>query len=170
MALESFSARTNKTLAPCGLFVHPDYPYLAATPDSIVEGEDAIVEVKCPFSIKREDISASNLPYLQDVGSRLLLKRNHKYFYQVMGQLMLSRKKKCYFVVFTFKDLFIEEIALDEKFFLSNMLPKLKHFYLHHYRKFTEEKKYLREHRPEGYFPQTGIDGLTEDNSVEMDV
>jgi len=34
-----------------GLFVDFDLPYLAASPDRLV-GDDSIIEIKCPFSIK----------------------------------------------------------------------------------------------------------------------
>jgi hypothetical protein len=33
------------------LFVDLHFPFLAATPDSLIE-DDSIIEIKCPFSIK----------------------------------------------------------------------------------------------------------------------
>ena len=35
-------------MIPCGLFIRSDY-YLAVTPDGLV-GDNAIVEVKCPYT------------------------------------------------------------------------------------------------------------------------
>ena len=48
--------------------------------------------------------------------------------------MMLSRRNTCYFVVYTLApDIFIEEIKLDERFFTSEMLPKLEQFFEEYY-------------------------------------
>lgn len=49
VALKKFSEITGKKLLRSGLCIHPAFPYLGASPDSFVEGEDAVVEAKCPF-------------------------------------------------------------------------------------------------------------------------
>lgn len=44
----------------CGLFIKPDYPFLAASPDGMFMCDccsPAILEVKCPFSVEDEDIN-----------------------------------------------------------------------------------------------------------------
>ena len=146
-ALEKFSEQSGKKLLPCGLFIHEEFPFLAATPDARVDGENSVVEVKCPFSIKDEIISSGNLPYLHDDGDGMKLKRNHQYYYQIIGQLVLSRSEKCYFVIFTFKDMYVEEIGVDFDFFSSQMLPKLKNFYNNYYRQHIEEQAILQAKR-----------------------
>jgi hypothetical protein len=62
----------------------------------------------------------------------LQLKRNHKYYYQVQGQLNISNRKSCYFVVYVEEkqNLFVEKINKDEHLWINTMLPKLKEFYL----------------------------------------
>ena len=35
----------------CGLAVYQDYPYLAASPDSLV-GSDICIEIKCPYTVR----------------------------------------------------------------------------------------------------------------------
>ena len=40
-----FEEKTGKTVKKCGLFVSVENPHLAATPDGIIEDEDAIIEV-----------------------------------------------------------------------------------------------------------------------------
>ena len=32
----------------CGLFIDAEFPYLAATPNDLIIGDDTIVEIKCP--------------------------------------------------------------------------------------------------------------------------
>ena len=142
-ALEKFSVDYGKKLTPCGLFIHEQFPFLAATPDSLVEGESSIVEVKCPYSIRDELISSDNLDYLDSTEAGLHLKKTHKYFYQIMGQLILTKKEKCYFVVFTFNDMHVEEIFVDNSFFFADMLPRLEHFYVTFYRQYVEEQAVL---------------------------
>jgi hypothetical protein len=79
---------------------------LAASPDGLI-GEDSILEVTCPSSIKKytpeEAFNLGKLSYMEVRNKRgkLVLKRNHVFYYQVQGQLNISEKKYCYFVVWT---------------------------------------------------------------------
>ena len=136
-AIEKFKVKTGKDVSACGLFVDPDYPFLGASPDGIVHNEDSVIEVKCPFAGKDSMIRpGKNFGFLEFVDQdqeQYRLKRTHPYYYQVMGEMKLSKRNKCYFIVFTLKDLFYEEINLDEEFFTSNMLPALKEFYYQYY-------------------------------------
>ena len=132
VALKKFCEVKGKRVNRCGFFVHPDLPYLGASPDGIVEGENAVVEIKCPFSARNSKISPENIKnfsFLERCGDNIRLKRNHDHYYQVIGQLKLAKRIKCYFCVYTFEDLFVEEIFYDDHMFMSTMLPKLKDFY-----------------------------------------
>ena len=76
-----------------------------------------------------EDVADANVS-----ATKFRLKRSHKYYYQVTAEMMLARRSTCYFVVYTLApDMFIEKIKLDEEFFTSEMLPKLKKFFEEHY-------------------------------------
>lgn len=87
-----------------GLFVDPTLPYLAASPDGLI-GDNSIIEIKCPFSIR--DFTPENaykenkIKYLEQKDDKLSLKKSHDYFYQVQGQLHITQRKFCYFVVWT---------------------------------------------------------------------
>ncbi|KAL5237229.1 hypothetical protein ACI65C_004639 [Semiaphis heraclei] len=63
---------------------------------------------------------------------QLQLNRNNNYFYQVQGQLHISRKMYCYFCVWTPKGLMYEKIQRDDEFWENSMKLKLEHFYLKH--------------------------------------
>ncbi|KAL5244634.1 hypothetical protein ACI65C_012044 [Semiaphis heraclei] len=63
---------------------------------------------------------------------QLQLNRNNNYFYQVQGQLHISRKMYCYFCVWTPKGLMYEKIQCDHEFWENSMKLKLEHFYLKH--------------------------------------
>ncbi|KAJ8913369.1 hypothetical protein NQ315_008761 [Exocentrus adspersus] len=63
--------------------------------------------------------------------NKVRLKRNHSYYYQIQEQLNITRKSKCYFVVYITDemDLFVEEIERDNIFWEQKMLPPLSKFY-----------------------------------------
>jgi len=64
------------------------------------------------------------------VEGKVTLKRNHAYFFQVQGQLAISGRKWCDFVVWTCKGISVERIFADETFFQECMLPNLRRFYV----------------------------------------
>ena len=131
IALEKFSELTGKKVLKSGFCVRPDLDYLGASPDSFVQDESAVVEVKCPFVGRNCKITpgGKKFPFLEMIGDKISLKRTHNYYYQVVGQMYLSKKETAYFCVYTYKDFVYEKITLDEEFFKSTMLPKLKDFY-----------------------------------------
>ena len=45
---------------PCGVFIKPEFPYLAASPDGLI-GADVTVDLKYPYSKCDLDISQGNL-------------------------------------------------------------------------------------------------------------
>ena len=58
IAAQEFSAIKGLVVLPCGLFIDEKYSYLAASPDGVV-GQDALIEVKCPYSQRDSKISAA---------------------------------------------------------------------------------------------------------------
>ena len=127
VAVEQYEVLTKRQTTSCGIFVSDQYPYLAATPDRVVDG-NTIVEVKCPFAAKKHNITPSTVPYLKSVNGNLALDSNHSYYYQVQGQLFCSKRQYCDFVIFTQKDLKVVTIAFDNDF-VDQMLQKLMSFY-----------------------------------------
>ena len=80
---KNFSVRT------CGLFIHPSYPYLGASPDGVItctccDGV-AVWEVKCPFSCDNKAFSEacadSNSCLEMQSDGVMRLKTTHLYFY-----------------------------------------------------------------------------------------
>ena len=132
-AIKKFSELKGVQVKPCGLFIDETYSYLAASPDGRV-GNDALVEVKCPYTQRDSPIKDSHLfPFLEKKNGELKLKCNHDFYYQIQGQLHICRKKVCYFIVYTFVDIHVEKIHADEEFFANQMLPQLSKFWETHY-------------------------------------
>ncbi|XP_060855780.1 uncharacterized protein LOC132950906 [Metopolophium dirhodum] len=118
----------------CGLIVDPDEPYLAASPDGLI-GKTAIIEIKCPYIAKDtssaiDAINKKLLPYCNIVDNCTKLKKDNIYYYQVMGQLHITRRKLCYFVIYTSNWITVEKIYYEPEFWTSNMAEKLKMFYM----------------------------------------
>ena len=122
----------------CGLFVFKPHPYLGATPDNIFIckccSERYCVEYKCPFSISNEQISDSwhKTSFLEKVDGLLQLKRSHKYYTQINGQMAITGITQSYFVVWTTQGPpFIEKIYFDKSLWdkvLSNLIVFFKSF------------------------------------------
>jgi hypothetical protein len=78
---------------------------LGASPDGLVD-LDSIVEIKCPFAARNTDIKTAIekkvIKYLEidpRDDDKILLKENDNYMYQVQGQLHITNRQKCYFIV-----------------------------------------------------------------------
>lgn len=133
-ALTEYCAKKGYHVHKCGLIVNPKFSFLGASPDSKVcvgDGQSGLVEVKCPFSARDKTIiDACEIRdfCLAQVDGQVLLKKNHNYFYQVQGQLLISGAEFCDFVVYTKKDLFTQRITTDTEF-CQNMVQCLYRFY-----------------------------------------
>ncbi|XP_048779437.2 uncharacterized protein LOC125682910 [Ostrea edulis] len=140
-ALKLFDDKFCIKTKECGLFVCLDYPYLGASPDAVVD-DSAIVEVKCSYSGKNEMVKpGAHFKYLMfDDNENVVLKKSHNYYDQIQGQLYISKRKFCYFVVFTLRDLFVQKIPLDTYYCEHSLLPKLKVFFEKYYRPFIASK------------------------------
>lgn len=139
-ALKKFSMERKIILQPSGLYVNPTWPFLATTPDLIIDA-DHLVEVKCPYSAREEKITPETVDFLvKNESGDIVLKKDHNYSYQIQGQLAISKRKSCFFVVYTFSDFFVQHIEYDESFFLTEMLPKLENFYKSKYRPFLAKQ------------------------------
>lgn len=137
-ALRQYSALTGNDIEECGLFVSPDTPFLAATPDGItVNG--IVVEVKCPFVAKDKNISDVTVPYLKEEYGHLTLDKRHDYYYLVQGQLYCTGRQQCDFCVFTLVDFMVCSIERDSDF-INAMLLKLDSFYNNYFKAEVIEK------------------------------
>ncbi|XP_037501863.2 uncharacterized protein LOC119375911 [Rhipicephalus sanguineus] len=123
-----------------GLHVHKQYPFLAASPDRIIilDGEEGLLEVKCPFSKKglSADEACKDKNFcctLKD--GQVHLKKDHAYHYQVQGQMAITGHKWCDFVIWTESEdpnetnhINVERIFFDPSFWENEVLPGLLHF------------------------------------------
>ena len=83
-ARKLFEAITGKEVSLCGSFDHPDVVNTSASPDGLIRGEDAVLELKCPTHVTH----AKNL--LSD-------KMPKNYEYQVQWQIACTESEYAYF-------------------------------------------------------------------------
>ena len=83
-ARKLFEAITGKEVALCGSFDHPDVVNTSASPDGLIRGEDAVLELKCPTHVTH----AKNL---------LSEKMPKNYECQVQWQIACTESEYAYF-------------------------------------------------------------------------
>ena len=87
--------------------------------------------MKCPFKYRYQSpvMAAKDTDfYLNELGHELQLKKNHNYYFQVQGQLAISGRKFCDFVVWTLHGYSVEKICFDPQLW-QDMSQKLQSFY-----------------------------------------
>ena len=129
---------TNYLLTHSGLVIDAEHGWLACSPDDLVqdcsaepENQHGLVEYKCPYSARDTTVeeSCKKKDFMSTLhNSEVTLKRTHKYYYQVQGQMAICQKKWCDFVIWTPSSLSIERIAFDPQFWQETLL-KLERFY-----------------------------------------
>ena len=144
VALEQFKERMRfDVIKKAGFFISKAYPHLGASPDGIVPASDlndeALVEVKCSYANR---FSGEPPNYLNKVAGHFKLKRGHKYYYQIQGQLHCTGLEMCYLVVYTFPRLFIVRVYKDTNFCNRHMIPKLNQFYHQYFKPLIVDKQH----------------------------
>jgi hypothetical protein len=130
-----FTDINSDQIKDCGLFISEQHPFLAASPDGMI-GDFGLIEIKCPYTAREltpeEAIISKKIKFAKLENGSLKLKRTHAYYFQVQGQLLITNRSLCYFVIWTPKGMIFEKIEADADFFAQTMLPKLKCVYFEH--------------------------------------
>ena len=80
-----FEATTGKEVALCGSFDHPEIVNTSASPDGLLRGENAILEIKCPTAVTHvKNLMADGM--------------DKRYLYQVAWQMACTESSHGYFV------------------------------------------------------------------------
>ncbi|KAJ8309693.1 hypothetical protein KUTeg_011558 [Tegillarca granosa] len=124
----------NIHLHDCGLVINNEFPFLAATPDAKVcdKNECGLLEIKCPYAARDMTIpqaidNINNFVLCRENGV-VTINRNHAYYVQIQGQLLVTGAPWCDLAVYTTKDFYMERISPNISF-ITNMLLKLALFY-----------------------------------------
>ncbi|XP_023815980.1 uncharacterized protein LOC111948229 [Oryzias latipes] len=126
--LANYAALLRVNVLPAGFFIHPDAPHLGASPDGRVYDPSesppfGLVEVKS--STKNDPSQVAHLKVQEGHAS---LRRSHKYYWQVQGQLAITGLTWCDFVTDTLSTITVERIWRDDSF-IAEMKEKLDLYY-----------------------------------------
>ncbi|GAB0193660.1 hypothetical protein GRJ2_001831300 [Grus japonensis] len=120
----------------CGLFIHREKEWIAASPDGIITEAATgkalgLLEVKCPYKHRNRTVreACKDKDFCLEVnGDSYALKRDHAYFTQVQCQLAATGFKQADFVVHTTKETAVVPVEFDAEFW-EQTVPKLEKFY-----------------------------------------
>lgn len=137
---------TSRHFHDCGLVINKEFSFLGATPDGKIcdNGNSGIAEIKCPYTARdytiKEAVDKLNKFCLQvDQTTKLItLKKDHEYYAQVQGQLMITGCDFCDFIVYTKKDFHVSRIVPDIPF-IESMLKKLAEFFKKYAKPFLDK-------------------------------
>ena len=128
-----------------GLCLHPDHEYIAASPDRLVYDPASdphihgLLEVKCPLTLYQQDLTPREACEqiesfcCQVTSGEVRLKRSHRYYTQVQGQLGVTGLTWCDFVIWAGPGrMSIERIDFDPVFWEETVLMPLIHFFTVH--------------------------------------
>ena len=93
---------------------------------------NGILEIKCPFKYRNLDPveAARNKDFCCELKDGIpTLKKQHSYYYQFQGQMAITSRKWCDFVIYSNDKVSVERIPFDETQWM-NMLPTLKNCYI----------------------------------------
>ncbi|XP_061174226.1 uncharacterized protein LOC133183284 [Saccostrea echinata] len=142
----------NATFKDCGIFLHPGLSFLAASPDMLVSCDccgEGLLEVKSTLKPKCSSCSSfctCNLPdYLLAAATdgELEIKKNHRYFCQVQGQMAITKRMWCDFFVYSCNGTFNKRINFEEEYYADVQVNLIDFFKTFIAPKFMEKQDML---------------------------
>jgi len=136
-ARNAYCSRTGFTVYKCGLVVNPSVPWLGASPDGLVKEDSAeqysfgLLEIKCPYiqCFSTVEDACSDPSFFAEIkNGSVTLKESHKHFFQIQGQMALTKVPWCDFVIYTHCNFTIQRIKYNEDLW-NDMQLKLTDFY-----------------------------------------
>ena len=107
----------NFHMVDCGFFISTDYPFIGASPDSLISCDccgEGCVEVKCPYCKRNDTVDeASNSESNFWIQSGIL-SITHPYYAQIQTQMNVCNRKYCDFFLWTKKDYFCQRVMQDK--------------------------------------------------------
>ena len=118
-----------------GFNISEKHPFLGVSPDAYVHDSSStepfgLAEIKCPYRHREvspvEACSKKDFCCMivtdSDGEQKLKLKQTHTYFAQVQGQMAVTERKWCDFVVYTKIGTSVERIAFDSAYWEKELL------------------------------------------------
>ncbi|XP_022057138.1 uncharacterized protein LOC110956132 [Acanthochromis polyacanthus] len=131
-ALREYCRHVCVNWSPCGFVVHPNAPWLGVTPDGLVydpseESRFGLVHVKC-ISLR----SFTECSFLACQNGALQLKKSHRYYWHIQGEMMVTGTSWCDLFMFSKEDMLVQRIYRD-KINMRILKKKLDEFFFYYY-------------------------------------
>ena len=119
-AIQEFSRASGLEVADAGFVLHPDFPDVGATPDTIVIdktqcGKLILAQIKCPYCTQ------NHLDYTRKIKDSTTLRRSKlHYYWQIQGEMWVAGASHSYFVSYDprltkFQQIHYAKIERDEE-------------------------------------------------------
>ena len=121
-------------LRESGLVLHPNMPYLGASPDGTISCSccnKGTLEIKCPYNARFMTIDEMIQTDSSCLDINSQLKTNHRYYNQVQHQIFVTQSNYADFMVWTVKEAAIVRITPDSEW-VKSIPPILKNFWESH--------------------------------------
>lgn len=118
-----------------GLIIDAENECIGTSVDGLIDdwfGLDFTVEIKCPLSAAdiTPEQAMETISHLKIIDKKTgKMKTSHNYYYQIQGQLHITRRPYCLFALRTNVSIHHMIIERDENFFKKVIEPKIMHFY-----------------------------------------
>ena len=179
-AILKYEEETSSKVCCSGLWVKPDLPFLACSPDGLV-GKDTVTEIKSVKIFKLYSVSAvtsltSTIPkevlsgyYFCVKDGKCVLKSTHGYCYQCQHILLVTGRKFCDFILYSANGSdSVERIARDQP-----LIAKISEFLTAFWKRVVApeifETRIPRDRLP-FILPQLNPDGIDDMGAVHTDI
>lgn len=104
-----------------GLIFSKEHSFLACSPDGIVSCSTCgkfLIEIKCMSKHRNSHARIAALKcgiIYKDSNDMFVMNKNHRYYYQILGQMAITGVHKCVLVVYTHKGIYTLDLQMDEK-------------------------------------------------------
>jgi len=131
VARGEFEFEQGCTVVQHGMYAHDQHPWLLASPDGQVAGENVGIEIKCPYhpKFRKSDTPDWEMLALSEQKiEKTLIHNKPSYYAQMQVQMQVMGWDACYYVVWTPRDINIELVQRDKLWWAENF-PKLRLFH-----------------------------------------
>ena len=129
VAKEQYERVHNRKVQEVGLFISKIHPMIGASPDGIIDNGRGLLEIKCPYSLRDNDLKClTSGSFFSVSNGRLYLRRTHSYFYQVQCQMFVTGARYTDFFIYTTKGHHTERINYDHTFTMTNIYKAISGF------------------------------------------
>ncbi|XP_039301446.1 uncharacterized protein LOC111057119 isoform X2 [Nilaparvata lugens] len=134
-AVQIFEKEKGVKVKKTGIWLH-ESGLLGASPDGMIPDENAIVEVKCPYTFRKaknieEAIRASKNFIIKIVEDSWVVDTDHDYYHQIQGQLHITGAEICHLVVWIPDSCLIVPFERDREW--ASNIEVLQKFYVNQY-------------------------------------